>query len=92
MTARKDKDEWTEEEVAEWLEKNKDKLSEKDWGKDKKDVPEHRLVPVDTPVTIHHLLTHTSGLTGVGIQESPKSPLTRHSMNSCVNECSIRWR
>ncbi len=30
-------------------------------------VPEHRLVPVDTPVTIHHLLTHTSGLRSGGL-------------------------
>ena len=31
------------------------------------DVPEHRLVPVDTPMTIHHLLTHTSGLKSGGL-------------------------
>lgn len=30
-------------------------------------IPEHRLVPVDTPVTIHHLLTHTSGLMSGGL-------------------------
>ncbi len=40
----------------------------KEWGKGKGDVPAHRLVPVDTPLTIHHLLTHTSGLTGGGVQ------------------------
>lgn len=33
----------------------------------KGEVPEHRLVPVDTPVTIHHLLTHTSGLRSGGL-------------------------
>jgi CubicO group peptidase (beta-lactamase class C family) len=64
----KDKDEWTEEEVAEWLEKNKDKLSREGSEKGKGKVSVHRLVPVDTPVTIHHLLTHTSGLTGGGIE------------------------
>ena len=35
--------------------------------KGKGDVQEHRLVPVDTPVTIHHLLTHTSGLRSGGL-------------------------
>ena len=39
----------------------------KDKGKGKGKVPEYRLVPVDTPVTIHHLLTHTSGLKGNGL-------------------------
>jgi CubicO group peptidase (beta-lactamase class C family) len=33
----------------------------------KKEVPKHRLVPVDTPVTIHHLLTHTSGIMSGGL-------------------------
>ena len=33
----------------------------------KKEVPKHRLVPMDTPVTIHHLLTHTSGLMSGGL-------------------------
>jgi len=70
----KDKDDWTEEDVKEWLAKNaKDSSKEsKEWNKDKGkgkgDVPAYRLVPVDTPVTIHHLLTHTSGLTGSGVQ------------------------
>ena len=55
----------------------------KKWGKDKSqakgmgkgmgkgDVPAQRLVPLDTPLTIHHLLTHTSGLTN----EGAKAPL-----------------
>jgi CubicO group peptidase (beta-lactamase class C family) len=53
----------------EW-DKDKEWGKEKEWDKDKGkgDVPEHRLVPVDTPVTIHHLLTHTSGLTGGAVQ------------------------
>ena len=50
-----------------------EKGKEKEWdeGKKKGEASEHRLVPLETPVTIHHLLTHTSGLTGVGIQASP---------------------
>ena len=53
-------EEWTQEEVDEWLAKN--------WGK--KDETNHRLVPLETPLTIHHLLTHTSGLTGGGVQRT----------------------
>ena len=30
-------------------------------------VPEHRLVPAERPITIHHLLTHTSGLRSNGL-------------------------
>jgi CubicO group peptidase (beta-lactamase class C family) len=30
-------------------------------------VPEHRLVQAERPITIHHLLTHTSGLGGNGL-------------------------
>ncbi len=37
------------------------------WVNPKGDVPEHRLVPVDTPLTIHHLLTHTSGIRSGGL-------------------------
>lgn len=37
------------------------------WVNPKGDVPEYRLVPVDTPVTIHHLLTHTSGIKSGGL-------------------------
>jgi CubicO group peptidase (beta-lactamase class C family) len=62
---QKSKDDWTEEEVAEWLEKNKE------WSEGTGDVPAHRLVPVDTPVTIHHLLTHTSGLAFGGLGQVP---------------------
>ena len=35
-----------------------------------KKVPEYRLVPAKTPVTIHHLLTHTSGLVSGGFGAS----------------------
>ena len=31
------------------------------------EVPEHRLVPVERPITIQHLLTHTSGLMSSGL-------------------------
>ena len=33
----------------------------------KGEVPEYRLVPAERPVTIHHLLTHTSGIDGGGL-------------------------
>jgi len=77
----KDKDkEWTEEEVAEWLEKNKDKLSEEGWKKakatDKESEP--KTVPATSPITIHHLLTHTSGLTGGGIQRTKEDTLATY--------------
>ena len=36
----------------------------------KKEIPKHRLVPVETPVTIHHLLTHTSGLQSGGLGDA----------------------
>ena len=39
-------------------------------NKGKGDVPVQRLVPLETPLTIHHLLTHTSGLTGGGIERT----------------------
>ena len=44
----------------------------------KKVVPRHRLVPVDTPMTIHHLLTHTSGLMSGGLG-SAVNPVMRTS-------------
>jgi CubicO group peptidase (beta-lactamase class C family) len=74
----KGKDEWTEEEIAEWLEKNKDKLSKDDWGEGKGDGKAEQLVPANTPVTIHHLLTHTSGMTGGGIQIAPDDTLASY--------------
>ena len=39
-------------------------------NKGKGDVPVQCLVPLETPLTIHHLLTHTSGLTGGGIERT----------------------
>lgn len=43
------------------------KLVIKTKGKGKGDIPAHRVVPVDTPMTVHHLLTHTSGLMSGGL-------------------------
>ncbi|MCY3840323.1 MAG: serine hydrolase [Gammaproteobacteria bacterium] len=37
------------------------------FGVDAKNPPAHRLVPAKTPITIHHLLTHTSGLMSGGL-------------------------
>ena len=34
---------------------------------DRRNTPPHRLVPAKTPITIHHLLTHTSGLMSGGL-------------------------
>lgn len=41
------------------------------------DVPEHRLVPTNRPITIQHLLTHTSGLAsgGLGTAVTGRLPL-----------------
>jgi CubicO group peptidase (beta-lactamase class C family) len=51
----------------------KGKKKDKEWGK--KEAVEHRLVAVETPMTIHHLLTHTSGLTNSGIKPTPDDNL-----------------
>ncbi len=37
------------------------------WVNPKGDIPGHRFVPPDTPVTIYHLLTHTSGINSGGL-------------------------
>ena len=41
--------------------------------KGKGKIPKHRLVPAETPITIHQLLTHTSGLMsgGLGVRVGP---------------------
>lgn len=46
--------------------------------------PAHRLVPAQTPITIEHLLTHTSGLAsgGLGSAVSPRAP--RESLASYI--------
>jgi CubicO group peptidase (beta-lactamase class C family) len=60
-----------------WDKSNKGKKWDKA-NKGKGDVPPQRLVPLETPVTIHHLLTHTSGLTGGGIKRSKEDSLATY--------------
>jgi CubicO group peptidase (beta-lactamase class C family) len=60
-----------------WDKSNKGKKWDKA-NKGKGDVPAPRLVPLETPVTIHHLLTHTSGLTGGGIKRSKADSLVTY--------------
>ncbi|MCP4782525.1 MAG: beta-lactamase family protein [Fuerstiella sp.] len=43
-----------------------------------KNVPDHRLVPLDTPLTIHHLLTHTSGIMSGGLGAAV-NPSVKHT-------------
>ncbi len=49
--------------------------------KSRKEVPEYRLVLADTPLTIRHLLTHTSGLMSGGIG-SAVNPVKRTSTDT----------
>ena len=37
------------------------------WFVQRNDIPPHRLVPAERPITIEHLLTHTSGLMSMGL-------------------------
>ena len=41
---------------------------------DRRDLPEHRLVPAATPITIEHLLTHTSGVGKRRLGDGPVAP------------------
>lgn len=41
---------------------------------DRENPPEHRLVPAQTPITIEHLLTHTSGLASGGLGSLVSGP------------------
>ena len=61
--------------------KPKEKLKGKSKADFSKEVPKHRLVPLDTPVTIHHLLTHTSGLMSGGLG-SKVNPVKRTSKDT----------
>lgn len=55
------------------------KKGSKGKGDDKgKEVSAQRLVPLDTPLTIRHLLTHTSGLTGGGIKRTKEDSLATY--------------
>jgi CubicO group peptidase (beta-lactamase class C family) len=56
-------EEWTQEEIDAWLAENQ-------LGSGKGDKSKYRHVPLETPLTIHHLLTHTSGLTGGDVQRA----------------------
>jgi len=70
--------------------KSKDREGSKDWGQDKvskegwdkanatSKESKPKTVPANTPVTIHHLLTHTSGLTGGGIQRAADDTLATY--------------
>ena len=52
--------------------KGKDGFKAKVMGKERVPKPELRLVALESPVTIHHLLTHTSGLGKLRQSEKPK--------------------
>ncbi|MDE0444065.1 MAG: serine hydrolase [Gammaproteobacteria bacterium] len=51
-----------------------------------KNPPAHRLVPAKTPITIHHLLTHTSGLMsgGLGAAVSGRGKESRGTLASYI--------
>lgn len=53
---------------------------------DRRNLPEHRLVPAETPITIKHLLTHTSGLAsgGLGTAQSRSRPGERVTLASYI--------
>lgn len=44
---------------------------------DRRNPPEHRLVAAETPITIEHLLTHTSGLASGGLGSAVSTPSGR---------------
>ena len=53
---------------------------------DRRNPPAHRLVPAKTPITIHHLLTHTSGLMsgGLGAAVSGRGKAERGTLASYI--------
>ena len=51
---------------------------------DRKNPPGHRLVPAQTPITIEHLLTHTSGLVSGGLGTQPKPGSNRMALASYI--------
>ena len=53
---------------------------------DRRNLPAHRLVPAQTPITIHHLLTHTSGLAsgGLGTAVSGRGRTERGALASYI--------
>jgi len=54
------------------LEEQADKQTKR--KKNSKEVPEHRLVESHRPVTIHDLLTHTSGISGPSLGKARRGP------------------
>ncbi len=102
LQAKQDgKKEWQKKEWSKDKGDSKDKKwdkgkASKGKGMAKKDKgPAPRLVPVETPVTIHHLLTHTSGLTGGGIRraqgESRASYVPRLAQAPLTFQPGTRW-
>ncbi|MYA17000.1 MAG: beta-lactamase family protein [Gammaproteobacteria bacterium] len=51
---------------------------------DRRNPPEHRLVPAETPITIKHLLTHTSGLASGGLGTAHSRPAERVTLASYI--------
>lgn len=51
---------------------------------DRRNPPEHRLVPAETPVTIKHLLTHTSGLASGGLGTAQSRRVERVTLASYI--------
>ena len=51
---------------------------------DRQNPPEHRLVPAQSPITIEHLLTHTSGLGSGGLGSMQSQPRQRESLASYI--------
>ena len=50
----------------------------------RKNPPARRLVPAQTPITIEHLLTHTSGLVSGGLGTQPKPGSSRMALASYI--------
>ena len=51
---------------------------------DRRNPPEHRLVPAEMPITIEHLLTHTSGLASGGLGTAQSRPVERVTLASYI--------
>ena len=73
---------------------NKSKTKVKAKGNNQKSkVPEYRLVPVDRPLTIHHLLTHTAGVGtrgGLGTALGKDSPKRLDTLASWIPRLAAR--
>ena len=51
---------------------------------DRENLPAHRLVPAQTPITIQHLLTHTSGLASGGLGSAVSESAERSTLASYI--------